>query len=436
LPNEGQLLMTQADRDRLVALKKAQDKKMTQRQAAAELQLSERQVRRLLVRLRKGGDQAILHRLRGRSNRRIRDRDKQKAVEILSADLYKGFGPTLASEYLAKKHNIAVSRETVRKWMQEARLWRVRRQCVVEVHQWRPRRERFGELVQWDTSTHDWLEGRGEKIYLIKMIDDATSRLFARFVRHDSTAQNMAVVEAYLLRYGRPLEFYTDKASIFLTTPKKNHPLREEPLPPTQIGRALQELGIGWIAAHSPQAKGRVERSFQTAQDRLVKGLRIAGAKTLEEANAYLEAEYLPEWEARFTVVAACADDAHRALGRQHDLAAILSEVEQHVITNDYTIRHDRRVFQILPEDVRPRMRKAPVRIEARRNGAIAVRFEGRYLRIAERRPAPKTAAPPKAEKKGAKPNRLREKSKWMNGFWQRPSPSLKQAIRISNATS
>lgn len=428
--------MTQADRDRLVALKKAQDKKMTQRQAAAELQLSERQVRRLLVRLRKGGDQAILHRLRGRSNRRIRDRDKQKAVEILSADLYKGFGPTLASEYLAKKHNIAVSRETVRKWMQEARLWRVRRQCVVEVHQWRPRRERFGELVQWDTSTHDWLEGRGEKIYLIKMIDDATSRLFARFVRHDSTAQNMAVVEAYLLRYGRPLEFYTDKASIFLTTPKKNHPLREEPLPPTQIGRALQELGIGWIAAHSPQAKGRVERSFQTAQDRLVKGLRIAGAKTLEEANAYLEAEYLPEWEARFTVVAACADDAHRALGRQHDLAAILSEVEQHVITNDYTIRHDRRVFQILPEDVRPRMRKAPVRIEARRNGAIAVRFEGRYLRIAERRPAPKTAAPPKAEKKGAKPNRLREKSKWMNGFWQRPSPSLKQAIRISNATS
>ena len=123
---------------------------------------------------------------------------------------------------------------------------------------WRARRERFGELVQWDTSTHDWLEGRGEEIYLIKMIDDASSRLFARFVRSDSTAQNMAVLEAYLLRFGRPLEFYTDKASIFVTTPKKNHPVRDEPLPPTQIGRALQELGIGWIAAHSPQAKGRV----------------------------------------------------------------------------------------------------------------------------------------------------------------------------------
>ena len=167
---------------------------------------------------------------------------------------------------------------------------------------WRERRERYGELVQWDTSTHEWLEGRGETIYLIKMIDDATSRLFARFVRSDSTEANMGVLEAYLLRFGRPLEFYTDKASIFVTTEKKNHPKREEPLPTTQIGRGLAELAIGWIAAHSPQAKGRVERSFETAQDRLVKGLRVAGAKTLEEANAYLEAEYLPEWDAKFTI--------------------------------------------------------------------------------------------------------------------------------------
>jgi len=165
-------------------------------------------------------------------------------------------------------------------------------------------------MVQWDTSEHDWLEGRGEKLYLIKMIDDATSRLFARFVRSDSTAENMGVLEQYLSRYGRPLEFYTDKASIFVTTPKKNHPVREEPLPPTQLGRALSELGIGWIAAHSPQAKGRVERSFETDQDRLVKGLRVAGAKNLEQANAYLDAEYLPAWDAKFTVVPGCADDA------------------------------------------------------------------------------------------------------------------------------
>jgi transposase len=427
--------MTQADRDRLVALKKATDKKMTQRQAAEELQISERQVRRLLVRLREVGDKAVVHGLRGRSNRKIADQDEQKAVEILSGEVYKGFGPTLASEYLAKKHKLHVSKETVRKWMRESGLWRARKQKVVEVHLWRARRERWGELVQWDTSTHDWLEGRGEQLYLIKMIDDATSRLFARFVPSDSTAANMAVLEAYLLRHSRPLEFYTDKASIFVTTAKKNHPVREEPLPPTQIGRALQELGIGWVAAHSPQAKGRVERSFETAQDRLVKGLRVAGAKTLEQANAYLETEYLPEWAAKFTVVAACADDAHRPLGKQHDLAAILSEVEPRVITNDYTFRHQGKVFQIAREDLRPHMRGAPVRVEVRRNGEITARFEDRYVQIAERQPAQKTAdsVPSVVKKLAHKPA---TKSQWMNGFWDRPAPTLTKAIKISNATS
>jgi transposase len=428
--------MNQADRDRLVALKKAKDGKIRQWQAAQELRISERQVRRLLARMRRVGDVAVLHGLRGRSNRRIEGKTKQRAVEILKRDVYRGFGPTLASEYLAKKHDLAVSKETVRKWMQEAGLWRVRRQRIAEVHVWRARRERFGELVQWDTSTHDWLEGRGERIYLIKMIDDASSRLFARFVRSDSTAENLAVLEQYLQRFGRPLEFYTDKASLFVTTPKKNHPVREEALPPTQIGRALQELVIGWIAAHSPQAKGRVERSFATAQDRLVKGLRVAGAKTLDQANAYLEAEYLPEWEARFSVVPSCADDAHRPLGKQHNLPAILSEVEERVISADYTLRHSKRVFQIVREDIRPRMRGSVVRVEARRNGEIAVRFEDRYIRLEERQPAEKPIRAPAPEQPPNKTRKPRQKSTWMNGFWERPAPALHQALKISNAKS
>jgi hypothetical protein len=429
--------MNQADRDRLVALKKARDKKITQRQAADELKIGERQVRRQLARLGKVGDKAVLHGLRGRSNRRIDEKQQKKAVEILKGDVYEGFGPTLASEYLAKKHGIEVSKETARKWMKAAGLWRARKQRVTEVHQWRERRERFGELVQWDTSTHEWLEGRGERIYLIKMIDDATSRLYARFVRSDSTAENMAVLEAYLERWGRPLEFYTDKASHFVTTPKKNHPVRDEPLPPTQIGRGLEELGIGWIAAHSPQAKGRVERSFQTAQDRLVKGLRVAGARTLEEANRYLETEYLPEWESKFTVIAACADDAHRPLGKQHNLAAILSVVEQRVITNDYTFRHDNKILQILRGDVRPRMRGASLRVETRRNGDVAARFEDRYVQLKECQPATKTAAVRKrAAKSGAPTKSKPAKSTWMRDFFQRPSPPLQKAIKISNATS
>lgn len=431
-------MMTQTDRDRLVALKKAQSGKMTQRQAATEMDITERQVRRLLVKLRNGGDKAVLHGLRGRSNRKIGDAEKEQVIALLKQDVYRGFGPTLAAEYLSKKHRIDVSKETVRKWMREAGLWRARKQSAGDIHMWRARRERFGEMVQWDTSTHDWLEGRGERMYLIKMIDDATSRLFARFVRSDSTAANMAVLEAYLLRCGRPLEFYTDKASIFVTTPKKNHPVRDDPPPATQIGRALEELGIGWIAAHSPQAKGRVERSFQTAQDRLVKGLRVAGAATLEQANGYLETEYLPEWNARFAVVAACGDDAHRALARQHDLPAILSEVKQRVIGADHTIRHERKVLQIAREDIRPRMRGAAVRMETRRNGEVAARFEDKYLKITECLPAKKAAAGDAAIPRKTHAPRVtpREKSKWMEGFFERPSPTLDQALKIANATS
>ncbi len=142
---------------------------------------------------------------------------EEEAIQILSADLYKGFGPTLAAEYLADKHDIEVSKETARQWMIRARLWRAKEQKVKAVHVWRPRRNRFGELVQWDTSEHDWLEGRGEKLYLIAMIDDATSRLFARFVRHDTTEENMKLLWSYIEKFGRPLAFYTDKASIFQT---------------------------------------------------------------------------------------------------------------------------------------------------------------------------------------------------------------------------
>src|ERR1019366_4154231 len=177
--------------------------------------------------------------------------------------------------------------------------WRAGHRRVVEVHQWRPRRSRCGELVQWDTSTHDWLEGRGERVYLISMIDDATSLLFARFVRHDSSAENRGLLGRYLERFGRPLAFYTDKAGMFQvavkTKQKEQRHGRDRPqMPPTQIARAWGDLNAFWIPARWPQAKGRVERQFLTAQDRLVKGLRVAGVRTLEEANAYLEKEYMP----------------------------------------------------------------------------------------------------------------------------------------------
>jgi DNA-binding Lrp family transcriptional regulator len=433
--------MTQAERDRLVALKKAKKKLITQKQAAEEVGVTERQVRRLLRKLRRKGDRAVIHELRGRaSNRKLPAELEGRAISVLSEPVYRGFGPTLAAEYLQQRHQITVSKETVRQWMTKARLWKAGRRRLVEVHPWRQRRSRWGELVQWDTSVHDWLEGRGEQIYLISMIDDATSRLFARFVRHDSSAENMRLLWAYVERFGRPLAFYTDKAGMFQVAVKTKRQEQREgrdrpEMPPTQIARALRELGIVWIPAHSPQAKGRVERQFLTAQDRLVKGMRVAGVRTIEEANAYLEKEYLPWWNQTLAVEPADAADAHRPVGQESDLAAILSHVEQRQVTNDYTLRYRGKVFQIDRQDIRVGMRKAMVRVEERLDGTIAMRFQDTYVRL--RRCAPPGCEPHPAETKPATPrSQAKRKSDWMKNFSVRSGPSLRQAIEVSNARS
>jgi hypothetical protein len=432
--------MTQADRDRLVALKKAKKKLITQKQAAEDIGVTERQVRRLLRKLRRKGDRAVIHELRGRaSNRRLPIEMEQQAIAVLSDPVYRGFGPTLAAEYLHKRHQITASKETVRRWMTKAELWQAGRRRVVEVHQWRQRRSRYGELVQWDTSVHDWLEGRGERIYLISMIDDATSRLLARFVRQDSREQNMRVLWAYLERFGRPLAFYTDKAGMFQVAVKtkrqEQRDGRDRPeMPPTQIARALRELGIVWIPAHSPQAKGRVERQFLTAQDRLVKGMRVAGVRTIEEANAYLDDEYLPWWNRTLTVAAIHANDAHRPLGREHKLAAILSHVEQRQVANNYTIRYDGKLYQIDRQDVCVGLRTAKVQVEERLDGTLAVRFQDRYLRVHDCQQP--DYEPPAAETGKVKPLRkhTKLKSDWMKNFSVRSGPSLQRAIKVSNA--
>jgi transposase len=431
--------MNQAERDRLVTLRKVKKRVITQAEAAAELGVSVRHVKRLLKALKKHGDKAVIHGLRGRpSPRRMPEATKQAAMRILCEPVYAGFGPTLAAEYLSDKHGLSVSKETLRHWMMEAKLWRGRKRKCEPVHLQRPRRTRCGELIQWDTSDHDWLEGRGERLYLISMIDDATSRLHARFVTSDSTAENMRVLWGYLERYGRPLAFYTDQAALFQTAQRVS---RDEPgvqkdpidLPPTQIGRALQELQIAWIPAHSPQAKGRVERGFSTAQDRLVKGLRVAGISCLEEANVYLEQQFLPWWNRMLTVAAKNNSDAHRPLTRQHELASILSHVEERQISNGYTVQYHGTMYQIPPHQVRTGMRGSKLRVEARLDGTIAMRFDNCYVGVAACEPPQRTAQPKPATNTR---NISRPKSRWMDGFFERPSLPLKRAIAIANASS
>jgi hypothetical protein len=431
--------MNQVERDRLVTLRKAKKRLITQAEAAAELGITVRQVKRLLKALKRRGDKAVIHGLRGkRSPRRLPEATKQEAIRILSEPVYAGFGPTLAAEYLSNRHKLIVSKETLRHWMMEAQLWRGRKRKCEAAHLQRPRRTRCGELVQWDTSDHDWLEGRGERLHLISLIDDATSRLCARFVTSDSTAENMRVLWGYLERYGRPLAFYTDKAALFQTAQRVS---RDEPgvqkdpieLPPTQIGRALHELQIAWIPAHSPQAKGRVERGFSTAQDRLVKGLRVAGISSLEQANAYLEQQFLPWWNQTLTVAPKNHSDAHRALTRQHELASILSHVDERQISNGYTVQYLGSTYQIPLHQVCRGMRGAKLRVEARLDGTIAMRFDNYYLAVAACDP-PQRVAPPRPAVNTRSASRA--KSRWMQGFFDKPAPPLGRAIAIANATS
>jgi hypothetical protein len=273
-------------------------------------------------------------------------------------------------------------------------------------------------------------------LYLIAMIDDATSRLFARFVGHDSTEENMRLLWSYLEKFGRPLTFYTDKASLFRTTEKRR---RDEPgvdkdpveMPPTQIGRALQELGIAWIPAHSPQAKGRVERNFGTAQDRLVKGMRVAGVRTIEQANEYLVNDYLVWWERELTVEAANPDDAHRRLEKSHNLAASLSHVESRQVRNDYTLRWDGKLYQIERRAVVSGLRGANVRVEQRLDGSLAVRYGERYLPVQECAVAdkPKATRPVKLAKT---PRGSGRGSDWNKNFDLKKAPKIWQAAQES----
>ena len=427
------LVLSRRDRDRLKVLHEAERGHLTQRQAGAQLNLSARWVRKLVARLRKEGDGGILHRLWGRaSKRRIPEAVRRKAVKLVERE-YRDFGPTLAAEYLAERHRLRVSKERLRQWLIEAGVWKRKRRRVEEVHVWRARRACCGELVQWDSSDHDWLEGRGPKLSLVAMIDDASSRGLGRFVEHDTTQENLRLLGTYLERWGRPCEFYTDKDSMFTV----NQPIRpaedeawEAAL--TQIGRALQELGIGWIPAHSPQAKGRIERFFGTAQDRLVKGMRKAGVRTLAAANAYLEQKYLPLWNRRFTVEPANATDAHRPLRGEHDLAAILSHVEERVVANDYTIRYDKKIYQIARADLRPGLRGARVRVEARGERRVWVRFRDRYLTVKVCEPLARPQPPPAREpvRKIPRVSARPPSRRWMEGFSLNNSPPLWKVLK------
>jgi hypothetical protein len=295
VPKPDRILMSQRERDILKILHAVRSGQRTQAEAARLLELSVRQVRRIQRKLEAGGDAAIVHGLRGKPSNHQPDARLKRQVLTAYRQHYHDFGPTFASEKLAELHDLEVCPQTLRRWLIAEGLWQ--RQRRREAHRSRrPRRACFGELVQMDASVHDWLEGRGETIVLISMIDDATNYTLARFYPHATVEAHMELLGRWLRRLGRLLALYTDRHSIFEAQDKG----RALPDAQTQFGRALRELDIGLIRAHSPQAKGRVERSFETAQDRWVKELRLERVTTCVKANEVL-ARLLPAHNRRFS---------------------------------------------------------------------------------------------------------------------------------------
>ena len=376
--NEGIITMSQKELQRLPVLEAVLKKQTTQIEAAACLELSTRQVRRLQGRLKARGPQGLVHGNRGRSSNSAKPGKLRRQVLALIREKYPDFGPTLACEKLAERHRIVLSDETVRQWMRAAGLVNGRRRPRPH-RQWREPSACYGQMIQMDGSHHDWLEGRGPELVLMGYIDDATGKAYGRFYDSEDLPAALESFKRYCQLYGIPQSVYLDKHTIY-RSPKE--PTVEEQLqgrdPQSQFERALSELRVHVIHANSPQAKGRIERLFKTLQDRLVKEMRLAGIKTLEEANRFLKG-FLARFNRRFSRAARQPGNLHRPAPAGKMLSQALCVKEPRVVTNDGTVRINGQRLQLLPSGLRPLAKKG-VTVTISPKGRLGVLYEGREL--------------------------------------------------------
>jgi len=378
MAGEDMVMFRQEELKRLHVIRKVLEKVIKQVEAAKILALSYRQVQRCVQRVKVEGDKGIVHKSRGRaSNRRLADKVKERVIKVYRKR-YQGFGPTLASEKFLEREKIKVSDETLRGWLLESGDWKKVRKKGVH-RQWRERKEHLGEMVQMDGSHHDWFEGRGAECVLMGYIDDATGEAFGRFYDYEGTMPAMDSFRRYIQRSGIPLSVYLDKHTTYKSPAK---PSIEEELagiePLSEFERALGELGVEVIHAHSAQAKGRIERLFGTLQDRLVKEMRLRGIQSIEEANGFLE-EYWPIYNRKFAVRATEPGDLHRSLSRGLNLDNILCVKAGRALRNDFTVAYNKKLYQI--EDP---VRVGQVKVHERPDGSIVILSKDRSLKYRE----------------------------------------------------
>ena len=412
--------MSRRELDRVIILEGVLKREVTQVRAAEVLGISDRQIRRMVDRIKLEGPEGIIHRGRGkRSARKLSDKEAARIIAIVKRR-YWDFGPTFAAEKLRECEGITISREKLRQLMREAGLWKRARRWR-KVHVWRERKAHFGQMVQLDGSHHAWLEDRGPEMVFMGYIDDASSRFFGRFYDYEGVYPAMDSLERYIRCYGRPVSLYMDKHSTYKTTrqPSLDELLRGESAA-TQMERACRELGIAVIHAESPQAKGRIERSFRTHQDRLIKEMRLEGISTIDQANEFLDA-YLPIHNKKFAVQPLEAKDLHRRLPPGIKYRDIFCLKEKRTITNGYTIQWKNRVLLIDRPSTAMRRRRAEVREHF--DGTIEILFNNRRLKYREI-----TKEAKKDKNRQLKDAETKRKDKYIppaNHPWRRWDPKL-----------
>lgn len=368
------MMMSTKEAQRFALIQQVLSKTTTQRAAASALGLSERHIKRLCRQVREHGASGLISQRRGQiSNRRIPQRQREHFMGLVRQH-YGDFGPELAREYLAQEHGFTYSTETLRTWMIQDGLWHAKPRQAARLHSPRERRARRGELVQIDGSHHDWFEGRAPKCCLIAFIDDATGEMLgARFSLTETTQAYFEVLRRHVHAHGVPLALYSDRHSIFT----KHDP--EDPTP-TQFERALLQLGIEPIQAYSPQAKGRVERLFQTLQDRLIKAMRLHQINSMQEANDWLDS-YLQTHNQRFAVPPRQAQDAHLPYnGTREALQRICALHHQRQLSTQLSCQFQGSVVQVHPAQANAPKGRAKVDVVELPDGRLELLYRGEVL--------------------------------------------------------
>jgi transposase len=375
------ITITMKDKQRHEVIQQLLNGKLREEEARKQLGLkSVRQIRRIKKRVREEGLEGVVHRGRGRPSNRRRSNEETTKIIKLIGEQYSDFKPTFASEKLLEHHQIRISSESLRHLMTREGLWKVKsRKKPKGRHVWRERKANRGEMQQFDGSYHHWLEDRGGESCLLLSVDDATGEItHAKFDHNEGVVAVFMFWLEYFEQQGLPISIYLDKFSTY----KINHPSavdNKELM--TQFQRAMGQVGVNPITAHSPEAKGRVERIFHTLQDRLVKEMRLAGISTVEAANEFLKT-YIPKFNKQFAVVSREQADLHRKVSREmkKKLPHIFSIQSKRKVQNDYTVLFETQFFQLEEKQSTTVFKKDTVIVEKHLNGEIKISLKGKHL--------------------------------------------------------